>query len=199
MAVAASALSTSANQVLADAVNAETGVRGYVATGDSLFLDPYNLPWPASPRTSPGSAPRPPPRETAAPERAVQRPRPRRWPNWRGCGPRSARAPPVSACGRAGGGQTDHGLASSPGRRSGRQADRHRHGPEGRHHPDAIRRSALSPSPASSSASSAAFSASSCSRPVSRAASWRSQPMPNCWGRDSRCGRGLPPVTNWAG
>ena len=40
---AASALSTSANQVLADAVNAETGVRGYVATGNPLFLDPYNL------------------------------------------------------------------------------------------------------------------------------------------------------------
>ena len=42
-AMAASALSTSANQVLADAVNAETGVRGYVATGNPLFLDPYNL------------------------------------------------------------------------------------------------------------------------------------------------------------
>ena len=41
--MAASALSTSANQVLADAVNAETGVRGYVATGNPLFLDPYNL------------------------------------------------------------------------------------------------------------------------------------------------------------
>ena len=40
---AASTLSTSANQVLADAVNAETGVRGYVATGDPKFLDPYNL------------------------------------------------------------------------------------------------------------------------------------------------------------
>ena len=43
VALAASALSTSANQVLADAVNAETGVRGYVATGDPLFLDPYHL------------------------------------------------------------------------------------------------------------------------------------------------------------
>jgi signal transduction histidine kinase/ActR/RegA family two-component response regulator len=40
---AASALSTSADQVLADAVNAETGVRGYVATGNPKFLDPYNL------------------------------------------------------------------------------------------------------------------------------------------------------------
>jgi signal transduction histidine kinase/ActR/RegA family two-component response regulator len=40
---AASALSASANQVLADAVNAESGVRGYVATGESLFLRPYNL------------------------------------------------------------------------------------------------------------------------------------------------------------
>ena len=38
---AASALSTSAGQVLADAVNAETGVRGYAATGDPLFLQPY--------------------------------------------------------------------------------------------------------------------------------------------------------------
>jgi signal transduction histidine kinase/CheY-like chemotaxis protein len=40
---AASALSTSADQILADAVNAETGVRGYVATGNPKFLDPYNL------------------------------------------------------------------------------------------------------------------------------------------------------------
>jgi signal transduction histidine kinase/ActR/RegA family two-component response regulator len=39
----ASALSSSADQVLADAVNAETGVRGYVATGNPVFLDPYNL------------------------------------------------------------------------------------------------------------------------------------------------------------
>jgi signal transduction histidine kinase/ActR/RegA family two-component response regulator len=36
-------LSTAADQVLADAVNAETGVRGYAATGDPVFLDPYNL------------------------------------------------------------------------------------------------------------------------------------------------------------
>ncbi len=34
-------LSNAANQVLSDAVNAETGVRGYIATGDALFLDPY--------------------------------------------------------------------------------------------------------------------------------------------------------------
>ena len=40
---AASDLSTSADQVLADAVNAETGVRGYVATRNPVFLDPYNL------------------------------------------------------------------------------------------------------------------------------------------------------------
>jgi signal transduction histidine kinase/ActR/RegA family two-component response regulator len=40
---AASNLSTSANRVLADAVNAESGVRGYVATGESLFLRPYNV------------------------------------------------------------------------------------------------------------------------------------------------------------
>jgi signal transduction histidine kinase/CheY-like chemotaxis protein len=40
---AASNLSASANQVLADAVNAETGLRGYVATGEPLFLQPYNL------------------------------------------------------------------------------------------------------------------------------------------------------------
>jgi signal transduction histidine kinase/ActR/RegA family two-component response regulator len=43
VATTASALSTDAHQVLADAVNAETGVRGYAATGDSLFLQPYNL------------------------------------------------------------------------------------------------------------------------------------------------------------
>jgi signal transduction histidine kinase/ActR/RegA family two-component response regulator len=38
-----SALITAAQQVLADAVNAETGIRGYAATGDPLFLQPYNL------------------------------------------------------------------------------------------------------------------------------------------------------------
>ena len=32
-----------ASQVLADAVNGETGVRGYAATRDPLFLAPYNL------------------------------------------------------------------------------------------------------------------------------------------------------------
>jgi signal transduction histidine kinase/ActR/RegA family two-component response regulator len=41
--LASSAVSNSANQLLADAVNAETGVRGYAATGDPLFLEPYNL------------------------------------------------------------------------------------------------------------------------------------------------------------
>jgi signal transduction histidine kinase/CheY-like chemotaxis protein len=40
---AASSLSTSGNKVLADAVNAESGVRGYVATGEPVFLRPYNL------------------------------------------------------------------------------------------------------------------------------------------------------------
>jgi signal transduction histidine kinase/ActR/RegA family two-component response regulator len=42
-AMTASALSTAAQQVLADAVNAETGVRGYAATRDPLFLQPYNV------------------------------------------------------------------------------------------------------------------------------------------------------------
>jgi CHASE3 domain sensor protein len=40
---AARALASAAGQVLADAVNAETGVRGYAVTRDPLFLDPYNL------------------------------------------------------------------------------------------------------------------------------------------------------------
>jgi signal transduction histidine kinase/ActR/RegA family two-component response regulator len=39
----ARALASTASLVLADAVNAETGVRGYAATRDPLFLDPYNL------------------------------------------------------------------------------------------------------------------------------------------------------------
>ena len=43
IAVAASNLSGTADQVLADAVNAETGVRGYAATRDPIFLAPYNL------------------------------------------------------------------------------------------------------------------------------------------------------------
>jgi signal transduction histidine kinase/ActR/RegA family two-component response regulator len=36
-------LASAAGQVLADSVNAETGVRGYASTRDPLFLDPYNL------------------------------------------------------------------------------------------------------------------------------------------------------------
>ena len=36
-------LASAASQVLADAVNAETGVRGYAVTRDPLFLAPYNL------------------------------------------------------------------------------------------------------------------------------------------------------------
>jgi len=43
VALTASALNASAQQVLADAVNAETGVRGYVATRDPVFLQPYNV------------------------------------------------------------------------------------------------------------------------------------------------------------
>ncbi|MCW2541443.1 MAG: hypothetical protein JWN95_3168 [Frankiales bacterium] len=38
---AASKLSASANAVLSDATDAETGVRGYFATGDAMFLTPY--------------------------------------------------------------------------------------------------------------------------------------------------------------
>jgi len=41
--LAARNLASAASQVLADAVNAETGVRGYAATHDPLFLAPYNL------------------------------------------------------------------------------------------------------------------------------------------------------------
>jgi signal transduction histidine kinase/CheY-like chemotaxis protein len=41
-ALTASALTTSAQQVLVDTLNAETGVRGYAATGEALFLLPYN-------------------------------------------------------------------------------------------------------------------------------------------------------------
>ena len=39
----ARALDSAASQVLADAVNAETGIRGYTTTRDPLFLAPYNL------------------------------------------------------------------------------------------------------------------------------------------------------------
>jgi signal transduction histidine kinase/AmiR/NasT family two-component response regulator len=42
-ALTASALNNSAQQVLTDAVNAETGVRGYAATGNPLLLQPENL------------------------------------------------------------------------------------------------------------------------------------------------------------
>ena len=40
---AASGLINASNQVLADAVNAETGIRGYAATRDPLFLAPYDV------------------------------------------------------------------------------------------------------------------------------------------------------------
>jgi signal transduction histidine kinase/ActR/RegA family two-component response regulator len=43
VALTASTLNSSALQVLADALNAETGVWGYAATGEPLFLQPYNL------------------------------------------------------------------------------------------------------------------------------------------------------------
>jgi PAS domain S-box-containing protein len=42
-ATASSNLGSAGDLVLADAVNAESGIRGYVATGDPVFLDPYNL------------------------------------------------------------------------------------------------------------------------------------------------------------
>jgi signal transduction histidine kinase/ActR/RegA family two-component response regulator len=42
VAMTASAVSSSAQQVMNDALNAETGLRGYAATGDPLFLEPYN-------------------------------------------------------------------------------------------------------------------------------------------------------------
>jgi signal transduction histidine kinase/CheY-like chemotaxis protein len=41
--IAARTLASAATQVLADAVNAETGIRGYAVTRDPLFLTPYNL------------------------------------------------------------------------------------------------------------------------------------------------------------
>jgi signal transduction histidine kinase/CheY-like chemotaxis protein len=43
VAITASNLTSSAQQVLSDAVNAETGARGYAATRDPVFLQPYNL------------------------------------------------------------------------------------------------------------------------------------------------------------
>ena len=41
--VSARNLDDAASQVLADAVNGETGIRGYAATRDPVFLAPYNL------------------------------------------------------------------------------------------------------------------------------------------------------------
>ncbi len=43
VALTASTVNSSAQQIIADSVNAETGLRGYVATDDPLFLQPYNL------------------------------------------------------------------------------------------------------------------------------------------------------------
>src|SRR5450432_1283721 len=43
VAVASNVLTGAARQVLADAVNSETGVRGYAATGNPAFLEPDDL------------------------------------------------------------------------------------------------------------------------------------------------------------
>jgi signal transduction histidine kinase/ActR/RegA family two-component response regulator len=43
VALAASRLSSAASKTLADAVNGETSIRGYAATGKPVFLTPYNL------------------------------------------------------------------------------------------------------------------------------------------------------------
>jgi signal transduction histidine kinase/ActR/RegA family two-component response regulator len=43
VATTANAVNTTAQQVLIDAMNAETGVRGYAASGDPQFLQPYNM------------------------------------------------------------------------------------------------------------------------------------------------------------
>ncbi|MGH3189920.1 MAG: ATP-binding protein [Streptosporangiaceae bacterium] len=40
--IASSSLTNAGNQLLTDVLNAETGVRGYAATGETLFLEPYN-------------------------------------------------------------------------------------------------------------------------------------------------------------
>ena len=93
MAMTASTLSTSAQQVLADAVNAETGVRGYAATGNPLFLQPYNLTLARLAEDQAALRAAAAPKGTAARSGPWRRPRPRRWRSWPGCAPRSARAP----------------------------------------------------------------------------------------------------------
>lgn len=50
VALAASRLSSATTQTLADAVNGETSVRGYAATGKAIFLTPYNMARTAIPR-----------------------------------------------------------------------------------------------------------------------------------------------------
>jgi signal transduction histidine kinase/ActR/RegA family two-component response regulator len=42
-AMTANAVNTAAQQIMTDAMNAETGVRGYAVTGDPQFLQPYNM------------------------------------------------------------------------------------------------------------------------------------------------------------
>src|ERR1700722_8887604 len=45
VALTASSLSTAAQQVLSDAVNAETGVRGFAATGEAVLVAPDSVRW----------------------------------------------------------------------------------------------------------------------------------------------------------
>ena len=91
---AASALVTTANQVLVDALNAETGVRGYAATGKPAYLAPYHNTL-ARIRADRESL-----REAAVTEgdsrqeQAAAPRRARRCPRWRSCARPSRRAPP---------------------------------------------------------------------------------------------------------
>ncbi len=48
--IASSNLKNAGNQLLTDALNAETGVRGYAATGETLFLQPYDAAMAVMPR-----------------------------------------------------------------------------------------------------------------------------------------------------
>jgi CHASE3 domain sensor protein len=102
VALSASALTTAAQQVLADAVNAETGARGYATTLDPLFLAPYNLTLTRIAKDRATLRAASVAEGDSGAERAADATTVKVMADLASCAPRSARAPQPRRCGRRG-------------------------------------------------------------------------------------------------
>ena len=123
-------LSSTGSTVLAGEVNADTGVRGYAATGDGLFLALDTLALTRMPRTNAHCCQPPSSSVMFARLGLLLRQRIRFSPSWRP----SARGPPPPARfapSRVRGPEGDHGRPSSSDRRSHRGPDRGSRHPPG--------------------------------------------------------------------